>query len=189
MIWLGIKLLGIKLLGIGRWLKEAATVLFGAIRAHPWPALVIALLLALAWTWHGKTSALGQRDAAIAGRAADRKAYVDAEAEAAAMAMAQLIAQETRYKTKAKEADNAYTIQLASANDAGERYIASHRVRPQSVGSPRGKTAAPGESGGSGIPASMPADAVMVSAADVRVCTAVTTYALGAHNWAASLGD
>ena len=77
MLWLGLKLLG-----IGRWLKEAAGALFGLIRRYPWPTLVIALLLALAWTWHGKTSALGQRDAAIAGRVADRKAYTAALAEA-----------------------------------------------------------------------------------------------------------
>ena len=72
----------LKLLGIGKWLRQGAGALLGMVRRYPWPALVIALLLALAWTWHGKTSALGQRDAAIAERVADRKAYTAAQAEA-----------------------------------------------------------------------------------------------------------
>ena len=39
---------------------------FDLARRHPWPALVIALLLALAWTWHGRSTARDERDSARA---------------------------------------------------------------------------------------------------------------------------
>ena len=57
---------GLKLLGMGKWLSEAAGALARWVGRHPWPAAVIALLLVLALTWHGKAVVTDQRDAAIA---------------------------------------------------------------------------------------------------------------------------
>ena len=74
--------IGLRLLGIGKWLREAATALLGIIGRYPWQSACIALLALSGVLWHGKTKAIGQRDAEIAARAADRKAYTAAQAEA-----------------------------------------------------------------------------------------------------------
>ena len=172
------------------WAKKALTALLDLARRNPWQALTIALLVALAWQWHGKGQALDQRDAAIAGRAADRKAYIEAEAEAAALAMARLMAQEQFYKTKAKDADNAHDKELAVAGTAADRYIAANRVRCQAAGSSARQAAASSQGGGAAVPESPAAETelVAVTAADVRICTANYVYAKGAFDWANSLG-
>ena len=48
----------LKLLGIGRWLREAATALLGAIGRYPREAAIVALLLASVWQYRGKQNAL-----------------------------------------------------------------------------------------------------------------------------------
>ena len=142
----------LKLLGIGRWLREAATALFGAIRAHPWPALVIALLLALAWTYHGKTSALGQRDAAIAGRAADRKAHTAAQAEAERLQReTDHVAIDRQLAFNAQQEQN-HVVYEQVRRSAVADYAASHAIRVcrQTAGGAPGGTVAAAVSGDSG---------------------------------------
>lgn len=58
--------IGLKLLGIGKWLSEAAGAAFRWLVRNPWAAAVIALSIALAWTWHGRSTARDERDAAKA---------------------------------------------------------------------------------------------------------------------------
>ena len=150
MIWFGLKLLG-----IGKWLREAATALFGLIRAHPWPALAIALLLALAWTWHGKSRAIGQRDAAIAGRVADRKAYTAAQAEAERLqAETDHVAIDRQLAFNAQQERN-HAILEQTRRSAVADYAASHAVRVcrQAAGGAPGGTVAAAVSGDSGQPA------------------------------------
>ena len=64
----------LKLLGIGKWLREAAGGVFSLVRRYPLAAALIASLCLAGWFWHGKSKAIEQRDAAVAGRKADRTA-------------------------------------------------------------------------------------------------------------------
>ena len=44
--------------------------------------------------------------------------------------------------------------------------------------------------GSAGVPAQVPADPlVAVSSPDLQACTAAVTYAVAAHNWAATIND
>jgi hypothetical protein len=56
-------LLILKLLGIGKWLKEAFSALFGLIRTYPLQAALVVALCLAGWLWHGKSKAIEQRDA------------------------------------------------------------------------------------------------------------------------------
>lgn len=169
-------------------LRKAAGALWRLIVRYPWQVAVVALLCISAWLWTGWNGALADLNACTTGREADRKAYADAQKEAAAKALAAKAAAERRYLSLAEKADDDLEQARADAMDAAERYIAAHRVRPESAGgSPGGPAAAP-ESGVAGIPAGMPPDGfVAVSDADVRACSAATAYAVMAHNWAKGL--
>lgn len=169
--------------------KKALTALTDFARAYPLQFACIALLALSGWLWHGKREAIEQRDVAVAGRKADRTAYVDAQAEAAAKAIAALQAAETRYTNLAKDADNEQRVELADARTAADRYIAANRVRRcEAAGSPRGGPVAAPESPDTGVPESLPADSlVAISDDDLHKCTAATVYAIGARAWALSL--
>lgn len=94
---------------------------------------------------------------------------------------------ETQSKGLADNADKAFESGRAAAMDAADRYILAHRVRtPKGSGSAIG-TPAPAKDGSAGVPAELPADAVLVSEIDVRACTAAADYALRAHEWAMSV--
>jgi hypothetical protein len=100
------------LVGGWGWLREAFSAAMGYVTRNPWPCAVIALCVALAWTWHGKSVAQHNLATCATARKADRQAYINAEAEASAKAIAALQAQEAHYTVKAKEADHAYQITL-----------------------------------------------------------------------------
>ena len=70
--------------GVLKRLLGAATALFGAVRAYPREAAIVALLLALAWTWHGKSKAIEQRDAWHLAFDKQKAAYIAAQKEAEA---------------------------------------------------------------------------------------------------------
>lgn len=125
--------------------------------------------------------------AEIARRKAQEAQYIAAQAIATQKAQAALVAVETAYRTKANEADQTYRAGLADARAAADRYIASHRVRPGAQ-SAAGRTASAAEDHGPGVPASVSSGAlVAVSDSDVQACTDAVTYAVQAHDWAASL--
>ena len=178
-----------KLFGFWGKIKRAVGFVWTWAVKNPLIAALVVTLCLLAWTWHGKSRALNQRDEAIAGRTADRKSYVDAEAEAAMKALAALRAQEAMYVTKAKDADRGYETQLATANTSLDSYIATHRVRNQTAGSPRSGATTSTEGSDTTVLADLPGGTVLVSEDDLRVCNANTTYAIGAHNWAVTLNQ
>ena len=178
----------LRLLGLGKWLREAATALLGLIRRYPLAAALIVAVVLSGWQWRANHIHTAQRDAAIAGRAADRRAYFDAQADAQLKAIAALRAQEARYTIKAKEADHDHEIQLASASAAAERFIAAGGVRrAKAADRASAQTVASAKGDGASVPAQVPANAVMVTASDVRICTANSVDLLAAHNWAVGL--
>lgn len=121
-------------------------------------------------------------------RAKEQIAAMEVASEAARAAQQAVNdAAAARYQELAERADNDVADAQAVALDAADRYITANRVQPCSGGGTSG-TPAPADSGDTGVPASLPADSlVAVSAEDVRACTAATTYALEAHNWATGL--
>lgn len=148
------------------------------------PALpFVAGLALLASLMHYRTAYRTER----AGRLADRAAYTAAQDEAGRIARAALAHQEATYRAKAQDTDHAYNLALADARSAADRFIAAHRLRDATLARPTGPAAAGTTGSNPGLPASLPVDAVMVSAGDVRACTDATAYALKAHDWAASL--
>ncbi len=171
MIWL------LRLLG---WGRTALSALVGFIGRYPWQAACIALLCLSGWLWHGKSEA-------IAGRAADRAAYVAAQEEAEMRALAAKAETERKYERIATDADLSHARALADARAATDRYIAARRVRPEAAAcSASGSDPAPGNPH-SELPAGMPSGVVMAEA-DVRACSDLYDYAVSAHEWAVRLG-
>jgi hypothetical protein len=120
-------------------------------------------------------------------RKADRAAYVAAQAQAAERAQAALRHQEHIYVVKARETEHEYESNLADARASADRYIAANRVRNQTAARDASAALASAPGRDPGVPASLPADAVMVSERDVQACTDAVTYAIGAHDWAKGL--
>ena len=171
MIWFGLKMLG-----LGKWLREAATALLDLIRRYPLQAALVVLLALLAWTWHSKSRAIGQRDAAIAGRVADRKAYTAAQAEAERLqAETDHVAIDRQLAFNAQQERN-HAILEQTRRSAVADYAASHAVRVcrQAVGGAPGGTVATAVSGDSGQPAGVATvpDMVAVTGPDFDNLTA-----------------
>lgn len=175
----------LKLLGIGKWLKEAATALFGIISRHPWQAALIVAVLAAGWLWRGKQSAFAERDAARAETAQVIKAGQQALA-------AQIkLHDETKaaYAAKAKEANDDYAKDLAAASTAADRYANANRVRKVCVSRPS-ETSRPAEDHHSVVLEVPPAEAlVAITRADFDKCTALYPYANGAYKWGVVLRE
>ena len=72
------------LLGALGWLRKALSAALALVARYPLQCALVASLALLAWTWHGRSKAIGQRDSAIAGRASDnaicRKSVADLQA-------------------------------------------------------------------------------------------------------------
>lgn len=161
-------------------------VLLPIIRSYwSYGALVIISLLA----WHFDVRAVANANA-VRVQAAQFK---QAQAAATAIAQAALQHEQAMYQTKATEAEGAYQVQLGDARHAADLYIAAHRVpaavglRAKAAGSDAGNALASAAGSGSEVPASMPADAVVVSAGDVQACTDGITYAIKARDYVLSI--
>lgn len=126
-------------------------------------------------------------------RAAARKGdatiakFIAAQKQAEIDFRAAITAKEREYKDHADDADQTHTAELVDARSAADRYIATHRVPACHSGGAPSSTTTGTQGGSSGIPASVPADAVVVTSGDVQACTAAAKYALDAHNWAVGL--
>jgi hypothetical protein len=161
--------------------SKAAVALFGAVARHPWQTACIALLCASLWLYHGKSVALSDLKDCKAGRAADRKAYTEAQDAALKKALAAKAATEAgRIDTDAKQAHD-------SAMADADAYIRSHRVRNQAAGGSAGGTATATEdhrTGNGQGPGSAPElDEVAVNPEDIRICTTNTLQAEAARSW------
>ncbi len=159
-------------------MPEIAFGMLAPLVRRYWPYLSLGVLAMLCW--HFQHRAVANADA-LRTQAAQ---FQDAQEAARAIAQTALHHQEAVYQARAQEADNAYQTQLATARYAADRYIAAHRVQPAAIAGGSGAAPATAQSGGAGIPAPMPADAVMVSAGDVQACTDAVTYGLKAREWA-----
>jgi hypothetical protein len=170
------------------WLLSAlgwAKRLFGLVLRYPLHCALIASLALSAALWVRGNRYRDKTAECAAGRVADRRAYTAAQAEAARLAKEAKARQEARYTRLAKEADDDHAKDLADARRAAERYI--DRMRVKSAGSASGGTVASAEGGDPGVSQGLPADAVMVSAADVRTCTDAVAYGIAARTWALGL--
>jgi len=143
----------------------------------------LAVLGLIVASWHYRHAYHAEK----ALRKADRAAYVAAQSEATVIAKRALDAAEAKYRTKANEADQSYRADLADARAAADRYIAAHWVRNQTAARDASGALASAPDRGPGVPASLPADAILVSEGDVQACTEAVTYAIGAHEWALGL--
>ncbi|MES2902887.1 MAG: hypothetical protein V4696_01755 [Pseudomonadota bacterium] len=207
MTWL-IGILGIGGLGAALFLIpgllpraiEAAGAVLGVVRRNPWPAAVIALLLACGWLWMGKNKAEDQRDFARNLAKEERANHVqtianyrEAQKRARAFAVAQKQAEEARHKANAERIDRAFKNQLADARDATAEYIRTHRVRAEpgggaAQGGGGSAFAAPGDRSASGGERSGgTAFMVAVAEADIGICTANTLRLEAVQDWAAGL--
>ena len=167
----------LKLLGIGRWLKEAATALLSLIRRYPWQAALIAALCLAGWQYRGKQNALADLSAEKVAHAETIKAGQQAYAAQVALNKAA----EAKSAAIAKETDNAHEKQLALANDRTDSFIRANRVR-KDCASRASAASAGAEDQAAGVHQEVPADAVMVGAADVRICTARSVDAMKAYD-------
>jgi len=149
------------------------------LKVGPYVALGAVALVA----WHFDARAVANAEM-IRTQAA---AFKQAQATATQIAQTALQHERAAYVIKATEADSAYQTQLVDARSAADRYGATHRLQPPTVASGSGSAPAAAEGYSTGVPASMPADAVMVSNGDVQACSDATTYALNAHNWAITM--
>jgi hypothetical protein len=126
-------------------------------------------------------------------RAAARKGdatiaqFTAAQKEAETAFRNAITATEREYKDHADDADQNHAAELVDARSAADRYIATHRVPACHSGGASGSADASAEGGGSAVPASVPANAVMVTPDDVQACSAAAKYAIDAHNWAVGL--
>jgi hypothetical protein len=151
-----------------------------ALRVLPWCASVLLGLLC----WHFDARAAANA-ATIRTQAMQFKA---AQSNAAQMMQQALQQAAATYRDDASNAQQSFQAQLAAAHAAAGAYIAADRVRPQTTAGSGSTAASVSATNETGLSESMPAGAVVVSADDVQACSAVATYALQAHDWAASLG-
>jgi len=150
-----------------------------ALKAAPYAALAVVSALA----WHFDARAVANADA-VRVQAEQFKA---AQAAATVIAQQALAHEQSIYQAKAVEADSAYQTQLAAAQSAADRYIATHRVQPAAVARDPVTAVGSAQGSGAGVPANAAAPGVVVSADDVQRCTDATTYALKAYDWANSI--
>lgn len=111
----------------------------------------------------------------------------DAQAKATIAAQAAHDAQEQRYKDLANAADKDHAAALADAGAATDSYIRTHRLPACPASRAAGSPIASASGDSASVPASLPTDAVMVSASDVQACSGAVTYAISARDWAESL--
>lgn len=168
-----------KLFSLLGWAKKALTALLDLARRYPREAAIIALLIALAWTWHGNT----KRDRVIAKWETAAKAWQSASDANKAAAIAQVKATEAKFTKAAKESDNAHDKELAQAMSAADRYAITHRVRAERGSVSTASAASEGQdSGVHEVPAAA-TELVAISTDDLKICTANSVYAKSAYDW------
>lgn len=169
------------------WAKSALRAALGVFTRYPLHCALIAALALSGVLWQRGNRYQAKLADCTAGRAADRAAYTAAQLEAERLAKEARARQEAAYRAKAERADDDHETELADARAAAERFIAARRVRAETVGRAASGTVASAPDRDSGVSEAMPADAVMVSASDVRACTDAVAYGVAARTWALGL--
>jgi len=101
--------------------------------------------------------------------------------------------EERRTAANAERSDVFHAQDKTRAAEAGRDYADRHRItagglRAETDRGASSQALATAESGRSGVSAEVPADTfVAVSDPDLQACTAAVTYAVAAHNWAATI--
>lgn len=181
MTWLAIKLF---FGGVLKRLLGAATALFDFARRNPWQAAVIALLLALAWTWHGKSKAIEQRDAWIVAFDKQKAAYIAAQKAAEAKAIAAKLAQEAKDEQRRKDADNALKQDMLDDRRRTDAYASRMRYKaPRSAPSGTDLPSTPEATSISDGPGDF-AELVGITRTDLDLCTVNSRRLQNAHDWA-----
>ena len=166
-------------------LPQIATFLAKPLIKYGVPAATVALLCLAIWIQGQRMHAWKVQAGAYKQTIAQMEAASDANHKAQ---LAQKAAVEQRYKELASNADQQHEKELADANDALRRYIASHRVR-QASDSGVSTASVPAESGSAQGDQRSGSDAFMVavSANDLEICTINTTRLQAAREWALGL--
>lgn len=118
---------------------------------------------------------------------------VAAVKEADALSQAAREDEERRRAANAQRSNASHDQDQTRAAAAAGSYLAAHRIaaggmRNETAGRAGSQVPATAADGSAGLPAEVPADPlVAVSSADVQTCTAAVTYAVAAHNWAATI--
>ena len=120
-------------------------------------------------------------------RAADRAAYVAAQAEATRMAEASVRATEAKYAAIAQETHLAYQTDLNRARAAADSYVSRMRIKAASGSTGTAPASAENHSAaGSDRPGEAPF-MVAVTADDIGICTENTARLDAVRSWALSL--
>lgn len=175
--------------GLAANAMKALGALLGVVRAHPWQVALIIAVAGCGLIWRHDRRMIDQRDEAIAGRAADRAAYTEAQVEAARLALAAKAATEARYRANAERIDRAHETQLADARDATATYANAHRLRPKGSDGSTCDAPTAADHSNSSLLAGMPANPIVVGESDLQACAAATAYALDAREWALGLAE
>ena len=146
-----------------------------------------ALLIALAVTALLLHVARSERDAAIAGRAADRAAYVAAQETARSNALAAAAKKDAENAKKADNADARYADLSAQYRAISLRYAAAQSAtgRANLPASPKGTESAD-RPGGLAV---IPSGNILIPQADALICADNTARLQAAHEWAVSLNE
>lgn len=116
------------LFGIGKWLREAATALFGIIVRHPWQAGLIASLVACAVLWWHSGRVADQRDRALA--TIEEMTRLSKAADKAARATEKKLAENAKAITKEK---NDAIARISADRDAVLEQLRSRPSRPSTT--------------------------------------------------------
>ena len=156
-------------------------MILALILRHRIPLALAAALLGLTLaSWHYRSAYHAER----ALRQADRAAYAQAQAEAALIAKRALDAVEARYRSKSNDADREHQTRLADARSATDAYLG--RLRTKAASCPASGAVASASGGGAGVPANVPAVALMAEA-DVRAAAEWQAFGSACRNWALTL--
>lgn len=166
------------------------------LEANLWRSAAMALAIYAAMLLvqiHGMPIIGGGLKPALEACEGNLKAVLRAQAEAEALQAAFNEDEERRSAANAQRSEVSHDQDQTRAVVASRSYAAAHRIaagglRGQADGGEASQAPATAEGDGAGISAEVPADPlVAVSSPDLQAYTAAVTYAVAAHNWAATI--
>lgn len=161
--------LGLKLLGIGRWLKEASSALFGLVRRYPLQAALIASLCLSGWLWRGRQAERVEAARWETAFSDQKLAYEKAQAEAKAKQIAADTRELELKSLLSEKADDLSRLSSERTRIAVADYARTHRLRCEAADGAASGTASPGVPGDPGRAPESPeaADMVAVTRSDL----------------------